>query len=275
MYKQIIIFGNTGMLGSYIYKYLLSKHKKVIGLNRNDIDILQSNIHDLEKLLLNYKINENTLIINCIGLIPQVKPLNDYDYIMINSVFPNNLNQLSIKYKFKLIHPTTDCVFNGKKGKYTENCIKDEYKVYGISKILGENVSNAMIIRTSIIGHQKTQNYSLLQWLISNKNQKVNGFTNCFWNGITCLQFAKIIDYIIDNKIYWYGVKHIFSNETVSKYELLSLINKIYDLNIEITPMKSNYEIIDKSLDTIYTNNLQGLIPPLDQQIIEMKQFEF
>ena len=132
-----------------------------------------------------------------------------------------------------MIHVTTDCVFSGKDGNYDENSLHDETNDYGTSKSLGE-LCKATIIRTSIIGEETINKRSLLEWVRSNRGGEINGFTNHMWNGVTCLQLSKIIEKMIREKFYWEGVRHTFSPRSVSKYELVSLINEIYDLNIKV-----------------------------------------
>lgn len=273
--SDIVIFGSNGMLGSYVSTYFTQKNYNVINITRQHLDIITSEnlLYDLEQLFINRNIHHNSVIINCIGLIPQTQITDSFHYFLINSVFPYHLSQLSFKYNSKLIHPTTDCVFSGKQGYYNEYNLKDEKNIYGLSKILGENIPHTTIIRTSIIGEQTHHNYSLLQWLISNKNNTVNGYTNHLWNGITCLQFAKIIEYIIQYNMFWTGIRHIFSNETISKYQLLQIINDVYKLNITIHPTQTK-DNIDKSLTTIHTQNLQHLIPSIQQQIEELYYYD-
>jgi len=169
-----------------------------------------------------------------------------------------------------LIHVTTDCVFSGKTGSYHEYSTPDETNDYGTSKSLGE-LCDGTIIRTSIIGEELTNKRSLLEWVISNENRTINGYSNHFWNGVTCLQLAKIIYKIINENSYWKGVRHIYSPTSVSKYELCKMISDIYELNI--TVKEYDTEKVDKSLSTVY--QILFNIPELNEQIIEMRNFNF
>jgi dTDP-4-dehydrorhamnose reductase len=169
-----------------------------------------------------------------------------------------------------IIHITTDCVFSGKTGGYHEYSTPDETNDYGTSKSLGE-LCDGTIIRTSIIGEELSNKRSLLEWVISNENRTINGYSNHFWNGVTCLQLAKIIYKIINENAYWKGVRHIFSPTSVSKYELFKMISDIYELNITVKEFDT--EIVDKSLSTVYEKFFN--IPELKEQIIEMKYFIF
>ena len=151
---------------------------------------------------------------------------------------------------------------------YDENSKHDETSIYGVSKSLGE-VGNACIIRTSIIGEELSNKKSLLEWVRNHRNGTINGYLNHYWNGVTCLTLAKIIKRIIDEGIYWKGVRHIYSPNIVSKYELCCYINQIYQLDINIIPTNLP-EKCDKTLISIY--------PPLfvieDLQIQIREQME-
>jgi dTDP-4-dehydrorhamnose reductase len=227
---KIILFGSTGMLGNYV-KSLLSHNFEVICILRNDFDI-ESN--DWDKLYEILKlVDDEDIIINCAGAIPQ-KDCPIRKYISLNTLFPFKLAEIiKDKNNCKLIHITTDCVFSGRKGTYYENDIHDAEDIYGISKSLGEP-SDACIIRTSIIGEELYGKKSLIEWLKSNKNGIIEGYDKFYWNGITCLEVAKIIENIINNNSYWKGVRHFYSNTLVSKYQLCSIINDVYDLNMNI-----------------------------------------
>src|SRR5579885_1740906 len=169
--KKLIIFGSNGMLGNYIKKYFKKNNKFcVISINRKDYDVMKNTFEDLENILLYHKIGKNTIVFNAIGIIPQASKnyeLNDRMYIKINCLFPNILSMLCNKYEAKMIHPTTDCVYSGKKGNYIENDFHDEISIYGMSKSLGEPY-NCTVLRTSIIGEEKFNKRSLLEWVKTN-----------------------------------------------------------------------------------------------------------
>ena len=139
-----------------------------------------------------------------------------------------------------------------------------------MSKAMGEP-TNCTVLRTSIIGEEIGQGRSLVEWVKSSANSTVFGFTNHYWNGITCLQFAKICKQIIDNNDFWRGTKHMFSN-TLNKKELVETISKIYDLNITVTA-KDTPTMCDRTLGTISSWNYDYHIPTLEEQIVEMKMF--
>lgn len=271
---KIYIFGSNGMLGNYVKSYL-SKSYEIIELTRKEYDLSKLSIDSLSDLFQLKNLQKYDIIINCAGVIPQAskqRGLNTRIYFTINSIFPVILSQICDKFEAKMIHITTDCVFSGKDGKYDENSLHDEINDYGMSKSLGE-LCKATILRTSIIGEEVNNKRSLVEWVFSNKNNNINGYKNHMWNGVTCLQLSKIIRTIIQNNNYWNGVRHIFSPRTVSKYELVSMINETYDLQITINPFDAEIRS-DKSISTIYEINHEFNIPDLKEQIEEMKEYK-
>jgi dTDP-4-dehydrorhamnose reductase len=263
--KHVVIFGSNGMLGNTIKLYFKSMNKyNVISLTRKHFDILNT---DVEELIYLFKVfPDNSIIINATGLIPHSGNTNEDDYIKVNADFPKLLDKLCTEYNHTFIHITTDCVFNGinNKGSYFEDSIKNETGIYGRSKALGEELSKATIIRTSIIGEQREaatgeqreiKKMSLLQWVVSNKDKKINGYDNHYWNGVTCLRLAQILHKMVERELYWKGVSHIFSN-IVSKYDLLQYINKIYNLNITVNSIKCDQEINKTLASKHITNNI-------------------
>ena len=263
---KVFVFGSTGMLGTYVTKYFSLKDYEVIPLSRNQLDINRVT----DDVLMHSSIDEGDVVINCAGLIKQRSGITEYDFIRVNTVFPHILAQTCEHKDAKLIHISTDCVFDGKVGGYNEKSLHNAIDIYGRSKSLGEP-SNATIIRTSIIGEEKNNFLSLLEWTRSNKNRKVNGFVNHMWNGITCLKFAELCEHIIKNNLFWLSVKHIFSPEVVNKYELVSLISDIYDLNITVTPTEAP-NVCDRSLTSVREDVLIS-VETLEVQLQKMLDF--
>ena len=268
----IYIFGANGMLGTYMKTYLRTQNKECICFTRDDLDVSTVTYDKLEHIFDKYIINENDVLINCIGIIPQSKNINDTssrNYFLINSLFPNMISTFASMNKMKFIHITTDCVFSGTKGNYTEVDCHDETNNYGVSKSLGELGYNSTVIRTSIIGEELKNKYSLLEWVKKHNNTTINGYTNHYWNGVTCLQLSKIINNMIDENIWWSGVRHIYSPTSVTKYELVQMINDTYNLNNIVEPMETDNPL-NKTLASIYDVNIQFNIPELRIQLEEL-----
>jgi len=264
---KVIIIGSNGMLGKYVKKYFYFKYE-VISINRNMYDIESNNPNYLLNLIQNIS-TKNDVVINCAGLIPQRKSESKEKYIIVNSLFPHQLKNICTKLKLKLIHITTDCVFSGKRGNYTESDEHDGVDVYSKSKSLGEP-NDICIIRTSIIGEEENNKKSLLEWVISNKNSTIDGYMHT-WNGLTCLELSKVIYKIVSMNLYWEGVRHIHSPKSITKYELIKIINTVYKLNIIIDKVE-NYKSM--SLKTNYRSTLSFFnIKSIEDQIKELKEF--
>jgi dTDP-4-dehydrorhamnose reductase len=262
---KVIILGSNGMLGSYLTSYLRDKFE-VIPMTRNDYDL--SKINELEFInFISTKISKGDLIINASGIIKQ-RDYNPLEMIMLNSVLPHILSKIKIEYNCNVIHITTDCVFSGIIGYYKENDIHDCIDDYGKSKSLGEN-ELLTTIRTSIIGEEINNKKSLLEWVRSNSNKAIDGYSNHLWNGVTCLELSKKILNIINENSFWTGVRHIHSPDVVNKYELLKIINEIYDLNIIVNLTKTNTHIY-RNLLSNYENNITN---SLYNQLVELKKY--
>lgn len=265
---KIYVLGSKGMLGRYVSSYLKKKYE-IIEITRNDLDV-NIYINEIITQISNLGIKSDDVVINCIGTIkPMIDKLGDLNAIIVNSVFPRVLSNICESIGCKLIHPTTDCVFSGSKGSYTEIDPHDVVDVYGRTKSLGEP-NNCTVIRTSIIGEELENGRSLVEWIKSNNGKTINGFTNHHWNGMTCLEFAKTCEKIINSNFYWSGVRHLFSN-TVNKFELTNLIVNTYNLNILVNPIETE-KSIDRTLSTTIIND-NIVIPDLNQQINEMRDF--
>lgn len=269
MITTIVLFGSNGMLGNYIKTYFKNKFN-IICITRNNIDVLKTDFNELNLLFKKLKINSSYLIFNAVGLIPQRKPTNKKDYYKINSLFPHLLSNLSYIYNCKMIQPTTDCVFDDLNSIKSENSKHTAKSDYGISKSLGEP-SNCCCIRVSIIGEELRNKKSLLEWIKSNKNLTINGYLNHYWNGITCLEYCKILEKIINKNLFWNGIRHLYSTN-ITKYKLTEMINDIYNLNIKINKFNTNEP---KKLLLTSNYNLSEIfkIKNIYQQLLELKEF--
>ena len=263
-----MVFSVSGMLGRTLSDYFNRRNYNIVGIARNKFDIYKSSTDDLKELL---DINKPEFIINTAGIIKQkIHLFSIEETITVNSIFPINLYKVSKDKGAKLIHITTDCVYNGTKGNYDENDLFDADDVYGMTKCAGE-IPGAMNIRTSIIGEEMNTDYSLLSWVKASKGKKINGYKNHFWNGVTALYLSELIDIIIDKGLFQSGMYHLHSPSVVSKFELLEIINRVYKLDLEIEPIEHEQKI-DRSLKSIY--KLQEIVTKdIELQVRELKEF--
>lgn len=274
---KIYVLGHKGMLGRYVYTYLKSKGHITVGISRDEFDAASYTEVQLRAVLFHKKLNNGDVIINCIGTIkPMVDKHGTLNAIKVNSLFPHLLANVCEKEGYKMIHITTDCVFSGNDGQYKETSLHDCTDVYGKSKSLGEP-ENCTVVRTSIIGEEIGTSRSLLEWVKSMKGKTANGYTNHFWNGLTCLQVAKVFEDIIVNNKYWNGVRHVFSDD-YTKCALLNTISRIYELGITVNSVEAPTRC-DRTMSTTFNtrenimNSIRFDIPNLETQIIEQRDF--
>jgi dTDP-4-dehydrorhamnose reductase len=281
--KKIFLFGGSGMLGSMVLCYLsrTGQYEIHVFVRRDDFNVPYQEdlyIHQLDNLidpdgkeLKKYFFDiKPSYAINCVGLIKQ-KVSSELEYIRVNALLPHYLNDLCRSVKSKLIHFSTDCVFTGEKGFYSEIELPDASDMYGRSKLLGEVVSNgALTLRTSIVGPELYSNTSLLEWFLS-RDHAVSGFTHAIFSGLTTLEISKIVHRIMCQASDLSGLYHL-SMDPVSKHDLLCIIRDAFNHNVTIH--KDSTLVIDRSLDSKIFKALIGYTSPnWNESINELSDF--
>ena len=271
---KILVVGSNGMAGHIITKFLKGQGHTVSTAAKHNADYRL----DVEETFITQRFfeeikNDYDFIINCIGLL--VKDSNERPdrAAIINAWFPHAIENAIRDTDTKLIHLSTDCVFDGKKGDYVENDVHTEMNAYGSSKSLGEvNNSKDVTFRMSIIGTEiKEGGTGLLNWILQNNDAELPGWENAWWNGMTTLQLAKCINQYINSPTIS-GVYHLVNNNNkINKYDLLCKINEIFKLEKLILktvgPKPVNKILID-------TRNLISFnIPDYDIQLKELRDF--
>lgn len=231
--------------------------------NNYDCDVTNFNSlsHIIKKIRPDY-------IINCVGILVNGSTIDPSNAIHINSLLPHKLLEYSKAVGSKLIHISTDCVFDGSKGNYIETDSKTAQDIYGLSKSLGEiNDSESLTLRTSIIGPElKNNGEGLFSWFINQKGA-VNGFTESIWGGVTTLVLSDVIIKSIKDDLT--GLIHVTNGVPISKFNLLSLIKEKFNLtDIELISVPGKKS--DKSLKTNYN---YFHIPTYEEMIAEMREF--
>lgn len=269
--NKILVLGSTGMLGRMVSEYFSQfpefelfqtfrsiQNNKLV--NNHKFDAMTDSLELLiEKIKPDY-------LINCIGIIkPEINERNQSSInraININTYFPIKLSKSAKKHNFKYVQIGTDCVFSGLVGNYQETSFQDATDVYGKTKIVGEIFdSSKYLLRSSIVGPEPGQGKSLLNWFLSQNHQTVNGFIDHKWNGITTLNFAKIVHGMIKSSKFINNLQHITPQDEVSKYDLLLYFNKYFQANVTIESVDSNNPV-NRTLATIN--------PELNQQLWNM-----
>lgn len=271
--KKILILGSSGMAGHVIYQYLSKKNEYELfdisyrkKINTDTIILDVRNFDLLEKIIQKIKPD---YIINAIGILINEAKLDSGKAILLNSYLPHFLVNCREKNNFKLIHLSTDCVFSGKKGEYTENSFKDADDFYGRSKSLGEIVNkHDLTLRTSIIGPEiKPNGQGLIHWFL-NQKKDINGFKNAYWSGVTTLELAKVIHASIQQNVI--GLCHVTNNKKISKFDLVSLFKEVWETNFNIEE-NTDY-VSDKSFIDTY-NKIKINIPNYKNMLFELKNY--
>lgn len=278
---KILIFGGSGMLGHKLVQILKDRFQVLTTLRSEMLAYDKYGIFErpytYENIAAgNYEqikgiIDENTpdVIINAIGVIKQLPSSNDIiKTLTINSIFPHQLSELAKEVNARLICISTDCVFSGKIGNYNEDDITDAYDLYGKSKNLGEVLDeNSLTIRTSIIGRELATSHSLVEWFLSNTGKNIKGYKNAFFSGFPTIILAEIIADLIVNHKKLSGLYHV-SSESISKFDLLELLKREYQVRIKIEPSEDFR--IDRSLDSSKFRNATGFKPLSWEEMIKI-----
>lgn len=278
--NRIIVIGASGMLGNALLRFFSEKKEfEVYGTLRHSslVPALRQmaplahllpgvdaeNLYSLNRIFSDVKPN---IVINCVGIVKQLSSIDDHLISLpINALFPHRLYTLARLIEARFVHISTDCVFSGDKGSYVEADYPDAKDLYGRSKLLGEVIHrDAITIRTSIIGHELTRPHSLIEWFLSQTGE-VKGYKNAIFSGLPAVEIARIIhDFVIPNPELS-GLYHLSANP-ISKYDLLTLVAKVYGKDIRILP---DYDyVIDRSLNSDLFRSSSGYKPECWEEMI-------
>ncbi len=277
---RILIFGGGGMLGHKLVQILQTDFDVWISLRSGYEKYEQFGIFEKNKIVegldvLDYKKLKKAIekvkpdiVINAVGIIKQLPSSeNVINTVSTNSILPHQMSEICLENKCYFIHISTDCVFDGKKGNYTEEDVSNASDLYGRSKSLGEVINeNGVTFRTSIIGRELFTKHSLVEWFLSNQGKRINGFVNAVYSGFPTKILAEIILQLLKNEIFLKGLYHISSNP-INKFELLKLLKIAYKIDVEIEPFEDFR--IDRSLNSDKFRKKTGFYPLGWEEMIE------
>jgi dTDP-4-dehydrorhamnose reductase len=208
------------------------------------------------------------VMINCIGVVKQRREaLDPILSITINSLFPHQLAACCRRVGCRLIHFSTDCVFSGRKGNYTEDDLSDPPDLYGRSKLLGEVAGpGCLTLRTSIIGRELRNRQSLVEWFIRQRGGEVEGYQRAIYSGLTTHAMARLVGDLIEFHPHLEGLWHV-SADPIDKFSLLHLLNEQLKLGIRIKP-QTDFRC-DRSLDSTRFREAVGFRPPSWPEMIK------
>ncbi len=282
---KILVLGASGMLGNAVLRlFAQSEGYTVVGSVRSTsaLRLLPSelrnqvvcgmDVENTDSLTRLFTQARPDVVINCIGLVKQLAEADDpLSAIPINALLPHRLARLCDVASARLIHMSTDCVFSGSRGMYSEQDLPDAQDLYGRSKLLGEvDYPHAVTLRTSIIGHELGSQHGLVGWFLAQQGP-VKGFTRAIFSGLPTVELARVMrDFVLPNTDLR-GLYHV-SAEPINKFELLKLVAQVYGKSIQITPDEALE--INRSLDSSRFREITGYQPPAWPDLVSrMREF--
>lgn len=283
---KILILGGNGMIGHKVYQVLREVYEDTWVLLRQSLENINGrelfdpkkviggfDLIDLSKLASTLDLINPDVIINAAGItIRRGVDSSVSKSIIVNSALPHFIEEWINKYEGKrVIHFSTDCVFSGSSGSYTEESIPDARDVYGKTKALGEIFgSKSLTLRGSMIGREMDNKTELLEWFLKNKNNVVKGYSGVIYAGITTLQMAFFVKQIISGFPNLSGLYNVASIP-ISKYDLLNLFNKHFENNSTIID-ESDYKSKKDLIANKFYKETGFEIPKWEDLIIDLKK---
>lgn len=270
---RILILGASGMLGHQLWRHFSSTSINTFGVIRkarsayrhdslfsSDRVIDHIDARDFQNLCGVIEEVDPDIVLNCIGITKRREKEDiPADSIRLNALLPHELAAWGLKQGLKIINFSTDCVFDGQKGLYSESNPTSAQDLYGRTKALGEITGeNALTIRSSFIGPELHDGTELFEWFIAQRGN-VKGFTNAIYSGLTTLELARVVEKIVIEHPTCTGLYHI-SSDPISKHDLLRKILKHMDLPIELIP-DGKFKC-DRSLDSHRFRENYNYTPP-------------
>lgn len=257
--RRVLVLGATGMLGHKVWQLFRQRfdaHAAVrsvepyaaTGLFAGAQVVTGVRAEEPESVARAVAIAQPDVIVNCIGIVKQVKAGSDaVSSIAINALFPHQLAAIGAAAGARVIHISTDCVFLGSRGGYRETDPPDARDLYGRTKQLGELAGPGLLtLRTSIVGRELSGSSGLLEWFLAQRGGRVHGYTTARFSGLSTSALAGLLGKVIEHHPDLSGVYHVASTP-ISKYDLLVRFNQAFRAGVEIEP--SDALRIDRSLD--------------------------
>lgn len=249
---KILIVGGNGMAGHILVQYFRRQRGfRVYYTTRNphDADGLLLDAADFGMAEVIIQAVQPSVIINAVGVLNQFAEQDQVNAYEMNGILPHRLRKAADAVGAKLIHISTDCVFSGDRGGYTEQDLPDGTSAYALSKSLGEvNATGHLTIRTSIIGPEiRERGIGLFHWFMQQTGQ-VTGYRRVMWNGITTLELAKAIHALMKQELY--GLVHLACSQSISKHDLLHLIQQIWGKE-DVSIMAVEEPVQDRTLRSV------------------------
>jgi dTDP-4-dehydrorhamnose reductase len=279
---RVLVLGASGMLGSAVFREFDGHASyEVWGLVRNESFLSYFSPVQQSRILTGVDVLDEAalagafervrpeVVIKCVGLIKQKEYAEDPLVVLpINAMLPHRLAAVCATGNARLLHISTDCVFSGRKGMYTEDDPSDAEDLYGKSKYIGElrDVRHAVTLRTSIIGRELNSSRALVDWFLAQQGS-VHGFRRSIFSGVTAIELARIMRDVVLPDASLYGLYHV-SSAPISKFELLKLVAAQYGKTIDVLP--DDELVIDRSLDSSRFRQATGYKAPSWESMVRV-----
>lgn len=278
---KVLILGASGMLGHAVLQVMAaSSTHDVLGSVRSDAAkgrlprsladrlVAAGDVENQDVLVRLFRDFRPQVVINCIGLVKQLAQADDpLAALQVNATLPHRILRLCELAGARLVHISTDCVFSGDRGRYSEDDVPDARDLYGRSKLLGEVASDAAItLRTSIIGHELADGHGLVNWFLQQQGQ-CPGYARAIFSGLPTIELAHVIRDVVLPRPDLVGIYHVAS-EPICKYDLLCLIAAAYGKAIEIVP--DQRLVLDRSLLADRFKAATGYVPPGWKELVRI-----
>ncbi len=277
MTVRLLVLGGNGLLGHHVWGEALSDSRFEVKatVRENRLGSLPSgyrpsatayDVRDepgFEEIVGTFS---PQAVINCAGITKHIQA-NPEEAIFVNSLAPHRLARICAGHGSRLVHISTDCVFAGSKGNYSEDDLPDPPDVYGRSKLLGE-VSSAphITLRTSFVGRELDTKYGLLEWFLSQKGE-INGYRQAIWSGLGAPALARLLLEVALRPDLT-GLWHV-GGESIDKYHLLLKLKETFGKDdVEIKPVDE--PMIDRSLDSRRFADTGLSVPSMAEMIAEL-----
>lgn len=278
---RILILGASGMLGHKVWQVLRSRYEVHAAARAEWRGLARFGLFEADRfhggleagnpdsLLQLLGAVRPEVVVNCVGIVKQAAAATDpVASLTVNALFPHRLAAACQATGAPLIQISTDCVFSGRKGGYTEADVPDAEDLYGRSKLLGEVITGrALTLRTSLIGRELSRQSGLLEWFLANRHGRLRGYTNAIFSGFTTQALAEILAWVIEDQPTLAGLYHVAS-EPISKYSLLTKISRAFGFEAEIEAYAGYH--CDRSLDASRFRTATGWQPPSWDEMIEV-----
>ncbi|MDP2851933.1 MAG: SDR family oxidoreductase [Gallionella sp.] len=279
--SRVLVLGASGMLGHAVLQVMAaSGEHEIFGSVRSEAAkcllprdlagclIVAGDVENQDVLVRLFRDVRPQVVVNCIGLVKQLAQADDpLVALQVNAMLPHRIFRLCELAGARLVHVSTDCVFSGGRGRYTEDDVPDARDLYGRSKLLGEVSSDgAITLRTSIIGHELGDSHGLVDWFLHQQGQ-CSGYTRAVFSGLPTIELAHVIRDVVIPRPDLSGIYHVAS-EPISKYDLLRLIAEVYGKMIEI--VADDRLVVDRSLRADRFKTATGYVPVAWRELVKI-----